>query len=377
MIGLRTLPASTGGVERHVEELGARLVERGHDVTAFVRNPSPDGARRSSCRGMEVRHVASVRTKHLETISHTALSAMHALTGEFDVVHYHSIGPGIVAPVTRWGSRAKVVLTVHGLDDQRSKWARPAQLVLLAARWMSERVPDVTVTDAAWMAAIYANNGCPAVHVRNGVSTNVSAIAARRRRPRPPGWRPSVLFVGRLVPEKRADLLVRAFAAVPGDARLVIVGDGSYTDRHATEVASLARRDRRVELVGTVHGPGLDARWEDAALFCLPSVVEGLPLSMLDAAGCGVPIVASDVPAHREILCHSAPGRLLVPPDEEAALAAALSDTLADLATADRGADRTRRHVLARYDWESTTDAIEAVYEIALARAGPALRDAS
>ena len=122
MIGQKGVPATVGGIERHVEELGSRLVDRGHEVTVFCRRSYSDD-RRSEYRGMQLRHLPTVATKHLDALAGAFLASVVATRG-FDVVHYHALGPGLASPIPRYGSRAAVVQTVHGLDDERGKWAR-------------------------------------------------------------------------------------------------------------------------------------------------------------------------------------------------------------------------------------------------------------
>src|SRR5438874_6973552 len=136
MIGQRGVPATFGGIEHHVEELGARLVERGHEVTVFCRtNYVARGL--GQHRGMFLRPLPTVSTKHLDAFAHSALASVIAVGGPYDVVHYHALGPGLFAPIPRYLSRAKVVQTVHGLDDERAKWGPRASRLLRAGRWLS------------------------------------------------------------------------------------------------------------------------------------------------------------------------------------------------------------------------------------------------
>lgn len=358
MIGQRSLPATVGGVERHVEEVVTRLAQRGHEVTAFVRAEQGTPSRVSTYREVIVRQQRSIPTKHLEALSHSVVSSLVARRHDFDVVHFHSVGPGLAAPLLRIGGRARVVLTVHGLDDQRAKWSRPARGAFRLVRRASARAPDFIVTDAAWMAEAYAGRGVPVRHVRNGVTPRLAQLDPDRCVEGPP----IVLFVGRLVPEKRADDLVRAFAAVPGEARLVIVGGPAYTNRFAARVHDLAARDPRIEVLGAVHGAALDTWWARASVFCLPSTVEGLPLVLLDAAASGVPIVASDIAAHREVLGRSQLGQLLVPVNDRPELSKALAATLHDLAGARAAVHHLRERVLREYSWDATVDALESIY---------------
>jgi glycosyltransferase involved in cell wall biosynthesis len=370
MIGQRDLPATYGGVERHVEEVAARLHDRGHRVTAFT----SDHAGPREHRGVRLRPVAGLHTKHLDTISHSLVSSMCAARAKFDVVHMHSLAPGLVAPVIRTFSRARVVQTVHGLDDERAKFNPMARRVLRLAQWMSSRVPDATLTDAEWLAEHYrrrwgrevrvALNGVtPVERVPRSVVADLVGDGSEAG-----GSTPYVLFVGRFVPEKNVHVLVEAWRSVAGDVRLVLVGGSAHTDRYAARVRRAAVDQPRVVLAGNVYGRRLAALYAHAAAFTLPSTVEGLPLVLIDAAAHGLPLVCSDIPAHREVLGDDGPGHRLVPPDDPTALAAALESTITDLPDAQRGAHLTQAAVLDRHDWERTTDVVEQTYRRVLAR---------
>jgi glycosyltransferase involved in cell wall biosynthesis len=370
MIGQRGVPATYGGVEHHVEELGARLVERGHDVTVYCRNGYSDEDHAAEYRGMRLRHLPTVSSKHLDAIAHSGLATMSALASHHDVVHYHALGPGLVAPLPRVLSRARVVLTVHGLDDERAKWSRAAQSVLRTAQWMSAHVPNATIAVSRALADHYAaRHGRSAVYIPNGVTPAVS------RGPEPLdrfGLEPSsyVLFVGRLVPEKAPDLLIRAFRRMHPALKLVVAGGSSHTDEYVADLRRLAERDRRVVLTGYVYGPTLEALYTHAAAFVLPSALEGLPLTLLEAGSYGIPIVASAIPPHLEVLGGEGPGRRLFASGDELGLAAALDRALSDPTFERIGAAKVRQRILGRYSWDRAAQATEAVYRMALGQFG-------
>ena len=123
MIGSRGVPARWGGIERHVEELSALLVGRGHHVTVFCRSNYVQ-ERVPEHRGVRLRQLPTISTKHLDAIVHSGLATSAAMASSFDILHYHALGPGVMGVLPRFLSAAKVVQTVHGLDDQRAKWGR-------------------------------------------------------------------------------------------------------------------------------------------------------------------------------------------------------------------------------------------------------------
>lgn len=368
MIGARGVPATFGGIERHVEELGAELVVRGHEVHVFCRT-NYCRADLDRHRGMRLRHLPTVGTKHLDAIAHSAIATLVAMREAFDILHYHAIGPGMLAMLPRYLSPARVVLTVHGRDDERAKWGRGARVVLRAGGWLSARVPDATVVVGRHLERYYREvHGRMAVYVPNGVHAAVphpaDGMLARL------GLAPQryLLFVGRLVPEKAPDLLVRAFGRLPGDHRLVLAGDSSFTDTYTASVRELAARDPRVVLAGYVYGDALKELYSNAAAFVLPSLLEGLPLTLLEAAAFGLPVVASAIPPHLEVLGGQGPGRHLVPPGDEERLLVALGQVLADPQSERTAAATLRDRVVRAYCWGAAAEHTEAVYRAVLAR---------
>lgn len=368
MIGQRGLPATYGGIEHHVAHLGARLAARGHEVTVFCRsNYAP--ARSATFDGMRLRHLPTVGTKHLDAIVHSLLSTIAATSASPDIVHYHALGPGLCSPLPRYLSRAKVVQTIHGLDDRRAKWGKMAKGVLRTARWASDRVPDAVIAVSREVAEEYerTRRGLT-VHVPNGVAA-----------PKPPsssgvlerlGLRPGryVLFVGRLVPEKAPDLLIEAFRGLPEDVALVVAGGSSYTGEYVERLRAIASAVPRVRMPGYVYGDDLAALYTGAAVFVQPSHLEGMPLTLLEAVSYGMPVVASGIAPHREVLGEDAPGARFFRTGDAGHLRAVLGDVLAHEDRERQGADRRRTDVLRRFSWDTAADETERLYYRLLGR---------
>ncbi len=297
-VGSRGIPATYGGVERAVEELGVRLAALGFGVSVYCR-PHYTSVR-GTYRGVELRRLPCIRTKHLEAITHTLLSTAHLLFQEDDVVHYQALGPSLLAGVPRLAGR-KTVATVQGLDWQRKKWGLIARAVLRVGEWAAAHVPHRTVVVSRDLQRHFeTTHATRVVYIPNGVNEAVH---------RPPdlitAWgleRDSyVLAVGRLVPEKRFDLLVDAFASVHTDKRLVIAGGESHSSPYATGLRERAG-DPRVLFTGFTYGAALEELFSNAFLFVSASEVEGLPLTLLEAMSHGLGVLVSDIPPHLEAL---------------------------------------------------------------------------
>lgn len=368
MIGSRGVPAASGGIERTVEMLGAALVARGHAVTVFCRSNYLEDPP-ASHEGMRLRVLPTIGTKHLDAIVHTALSTATALRG-FDVLHYHAIGPGLLTPAAKaLARRAAVVQTVHALDYQRSKWGSAARLVLqLGERVAGHSRHEVIVPSAGLADHFRARYGKEVALIPQPFPT-VEHVPPRTIGERF-GLEPAryLIFVGRLTPEKQVDLLLRAYRSVQTECPLVVVGGSSHTDDHAAELADLARRDPRVIMTGPVHGPLLDELLTNAAAFVSPSALEGMPITLLEAISAEIPIVASSIPPHVELLGAMNGASRLHDPASEASLADAISDMLEHREEARRAVARQRARLLAETSGERVAELTEGVYERAIAR---------
>ena len=362
MVGQKGLPATYGGIEHHVEQIGSRLAARGHRVTVYCRSsygPVPAGI----YLGMHLMPAATVGTKHLDAIVHSATSTAKAMLARADIIHYHGIGPGLVAPLPRYLSSAKIIMTIHGLDHQRAKWGAAAQGVLSSAHWMSGHVPDHIVVVSRALAEHYRDQfGRETVHIPNGVAqwSPVPEERVRSTYGLVPGR--YALSVGRLVPEKRTDRLIKAFHQVPGDFQLAIVGDSSFTDDYSRHLRALAADDPRVVFTGFAYGENLAALYQHAGVFVQASALEGLPLTLLEAASHDAPVLVSDIPPHLEVVGDGTPRHRIVPVDSHEHLVRELTDMLTRPHDQDADSRAWRRAVLARYSWDAATDRLESLY---------------
>lgn len=362
MVGQKGMPATYGGIERHVEEMGARLVALGHEVTVYCRK-SYDAMPMDQYRGVRLRQVPTVASKHLDAIVHSGTATVAALKDRPDILHYHGIGPGLVAPLPRYLSRVRVVQTIHGLDNQRAKWSRPARAALGAAHWLSGRVPDVRITVSRALAGHYQETfGTDTRYVPNGVAEprRVPAHQITTRFGLTAGN--YLLLVGRLVPEKAADLLIRAFRRLPGELRLAVVGGSSYTDEYVRTLREAAGDDPRIVFTGFAYGDLLAELYTNAVAFVQPSRLEGLPLTLLEAGSYGLPLVASDIHPHVELLEADAPGRRLFRDGDEDDLMRALWQVLADTPAERRGGARHGARLRAAYTWDAAARDVERIY---------------
>jgi glycosyltransferase involved in cell wall biosynthesis len=248
---------------------------------------------------MRIVRLPTIRSKHLDTLVHTFLSTVHALFDDFDIVHYHCLGPALFSFLPRWFGK-KTVVTVQGLDWQRRKWGRIASAILRLGERASIELPDATMVVSRTLQEYYrARYGTEPVYVPNGTTLRRRRTTSRLREW---GLEPDayVLFLGRFSPEKNCDLLIRAFERIEGPVKLVLAGGSSHSDAYVKRLRQ--HQSDRVHILDWVSGEALDELLTNAMLFVLPSDLEGLSLALLDAMGAGVCVLASDVPENCEVV---------------------------------------------------------------------------
>jgi glycosyltransferase involved in cell wall biosynthesis len=364
MIGQKGWPPVHGGIERHVAELATRLAARGILIDIYSR-PHYSAARGEVAPGIRVRRLPSIPTKHLDAITHSALATLDVLARRVDVVHYHALGPGLLAGLPRWVGRRATVVTVHGLDWQREKWGPVARAVLRCGERACVRQPHRTiVVSRALQDHFRERRSCETVLIPNGIAPPVHrAPHLIRERGVPERY---VLFVGRLVPEKGCHLLTAAWARLPAEIRrgmaLVIAGDAGFTDAYARRLRAEASPDTL--FLGYVHGEILDELYTNAELVALPSTLEGLSIALLEGMSYGRCCLVSDIPPNREAAGSCA---RLFPSGDVATLGRELASLLADPGSRARLGAAARSHALENYSWDRAADQTAALYRELLA----------
>lgn len=369
MIGQKGIPAKYGGVERHVEELSTRLVERGHRVVVYTRQYFTPAQRRWY-HGVRLVSLRSLRTKHLDAISHTLAATIHAVRHQPDVIHYHGVGPSLLSWLPKvMGSKAKVVSTFHCIDRKHQKWGFLARLFLRVGEWSAVHWPDQTIavsqTIKDYSAAVYDR---PTKYIPNGVPPAPATSRRQRQTLKRYGLQSEAyaLVVSRLIPHKGVHWLVEAWKKLPTNQKLVIVGDGFFTDDYVQQLKSSAAKDPRIVFTGWLHGRQLHELYAQAGLFVLPSTTEGLPIALLEAASYGRCILTSDIPENREVLATGRAIGYTFRSGDVDDLREKLQLILRRPAINRAMGQRAKRAVAQHYNWERIVSQIEDLYRITL-----------
>jgi glycosyltransferase involved in cell wall biosynthesis len=374
VLGLRGLPNVQGGVETHAEQLYQRLATLGCRVEILVRSPYVP-AHQQHFGPIRLRRIWSPRRAGLEALLHSVLCVLYAGFARPDVVHIHAVGPAIVTPIARlFGLR--VVVTHHGPDYDRDQWGHFARWILRTGERVGMRYSHARIAISRVIAnLIQAKYGCNAYLIPNGVALPERQTGAElvRRMGLEPGR--YFLQVSRLVPEKRQLDLIRAYVACDhGDWKLALVGSGDADD-YSRAVEEAARAAPGVVLTGFQTGTALKQLYSHAGAFVLPSSHEGLPIVLLEALSYGLPVLASNIPAHLEI---SLDRSSYFGVGDVAALAHGLTH-LRQTPIDEHARVQRAQAVAAAYDWELIAEETLAVYNTvsrtALKRAVPVRKE--
>ncbi len=358
ILGTRGVPAAYGGFETLAEELSARLAKRGHDVTVYARAHGV-GAVVPSHRGARVVHVPTVRRKYFDTVVHAALSGLHAATQGYDAVLVCNGANALLCRLPRLlGAPTRIVLNVDGLERNRRKWNALGKLVYALSERLSCVMPDSVVTDARSIATYYTETYAKeSVYIPYGSDLALPAGRATLERFSlvPGGY---VLYVSRFEPENNPDAVVRAFRAVPGDTKLVLLGAAPYADALLSRVRVEAAGDPRVLLPGALYGEPYHELLANAAVYVHATEVGGTHPALVEAMGFGRPLVVHDTPVTREAAGDAA---VYVVARHAESLAAGMTALLSDPAARERSGLAARARARSLYLWDSVADAYEAV----------------
>lgn len=372
LVGTRGVPAAYSGFETAVEQIGSRLVRRGHEVTVYCRPHMVPRQPDDTYRGMRLVYLPTVAGKHLDTPVHSFLSTLHlGAVSRPDVAVYFIAGNSPFAGLGRLLG-VPTAINVDGLDSRRAKWGRAARVYLRLTERAAPVLADVAITDSREVQELYRTWGHPTVYIPYGSELDEDAEASAGSQPAVAaatdaaqagdvldelGLEPRsyVLFVGRLVPENNAHVLVDAFCDLETELCLVVVGDAPYAEAYQEQLR--ANGDDRVVFAGYRFGAAYRRLLRNAAVVCVPSEVGGTHPVILEAMAAGACLVVNDHAPNLEAVGDAAVS--YAGAQKADGLRRALEEVLADRELRRRlraaAADRASR----LYSWEAVTDAYE------------------
>lgn len=302
LLGSRGIPASYSGFETFYEQLALRLVQRGHEVTVYCRSHHVKYPGKEY-RGIRLIHLPSIATKHLDTLSHTFLSLLHALFCNYDIHYVCIVGNSPLCLLLKLFGK-KVILNVDGADADRQKWKGLAKAYIRWSERVACRVADVIIADSRVIARRYlecfgretefipyGTNLLPRAKEAQGTDL-LERLGLKADQ--------YILFVSRLTPENCAHLLIDAFLKARTELKLVIVGDAPYVDQYKEQLRSLCGES--VIMTGYLFGDDYRRISSNCRFFVLPSGIDGTRPVLLDQMGFGNCVVVRNTPANMEVI---------------------------------------------------------------------------
>ena len=302
MLGQKRIPSREGGVEIVVEELSTRMVKMGNLVTCLNRRghhisgKQYDSESLKEYKGVKLKTVPTVNKKGLAAMTASFTGAFCAAFGRYDVVHFHAEGPCAMLWLPKlFGKRC--IATIHGLDHKRAKWGKMASAYIMLGEKIAVKYADCIIVLSKAVQQYFRNvYGRETVFIPNGVNKPQIVLPDFIEREYGLQKDDYILYLGRLVPEKGIKYLIEAFKKVNTEKKLVIAGGASDTDEFAKELVTLAKDDKRIIFTGFVQGQQLEELYSNAYIYVLPSDLEGMPLSLLEAMSYGNCCIVSDIP---------------------------------------------------------------------------------
>ena len=366
MLGHKRIPSREGGIEVVVEELSTRMAAIGHTVTCLNRAGKHVCGREYSAeifqeyKGVQIKTVPTLDKKGLAAMTASITGAVAAAFGRYDVVHFHAEGPCAMLWLPKlFGKRC--IVTIHGLDHKRAKWGKLARAYILLGEKCAARFADEIIVLSEGVQQYFRDTyGRKTAFIPNGVSKpevlEAEEITAKY------GLKKDdyILYLGRLVPEKGITYLIDAFHQVHTDKKLVIAGGSSDTTTFAEALKALAAGDDRILFTGFVQGRILEELYSNAYVYVLPSDLEGMPLSLLEAMSYGNCCVTSDI---EECTSVTEAYGLTFPRGNVDALKTVLQTLCDDPSKVKFYQDASAEYITNKYNWDKVTENTLELYQ--------------
>lgn len=308
MIGHKRIPSREGGVEIVVDELSTRMVKLGCEVDAYnrfgyhVSGKEFDEKRERYYNGVRIFTIPTPSSSSLNAIVYSFLATIRSLFGRYDIIHFHAEGPCTMLWIPKLFG-IKVVATIHGLDWQRSKWGNFASKVLrFGERTAAKQADELIVLSENMKDYFLKEYGRETRYIPNGITRPEHKEINLIREKYGLEKEEYILFLARIVPEKGLHYLIDAFKKIKTDKKLVIAGGSSHSHEYMDQITTMSQEDPRIVMTGFVQGEVLEELYSNSYVFVLPSDVEGMAVSLLEAMSYGSCCLVSDIDENMEVV---------------------------------------------------------------------------
>lgn len=361
MIGHKRVPSREGGIEVVVEELSTRMVSLGHDVTLYNRrgknvlDKNEKVSNLKNYKGVKIKSALTIDFKGLAALTSSFFGSFKILFSKVDVVHYHAEGPCAMIPIIKLFSKKKVVATIHGLDWQRAKWGEGfASKFIKFGEKMAVKYADEIIVLSENVKQYFMDTYNRETHfIPNGISKPVNKDANKITDKFNLKKDDYILFLGRLVPEKGIHYLIEAYNNIKTNKKLVIAGSASDTDEYYNQLKEMTKNNTNIIFTGFIQGDILDELYSNAYIYCLPSDLEGMPLTLLEAMSYGNCSLVSDIPECSTVVDKYG---LTFKKSNVKDLENKLSKLLNDAKLVNRYKSSAEQYILNKYNWDNVVE---------------------
>lgn len=309
MIGHKRIPSREGGVEIAVEEISTRLVKEGHSVDAYnrrgknVQDKNADNKQKKlkEYKGVTIKTIPTINKKGLDALLYSFFASVIVSFKKYDILHYHAEGSCAMLWIPHLFKK-KIVVTIHGLDWKRSKWGGFATKYIKFGEKLAVKYADEIIVLSKGVQKYFKDTyNRNTTFIPNGV--NKPRIREAELITKKYGLKKDdyILFLARIVPEKGLHYLIKAYKDLQTDKKLVIAGGSSHTNEYLEEIKKMSREDNRIIMTGFVQGQELEELFSNCYLYCLPSDVEGMPISLLEAMSYGCNCLVSNIEENTQV----------------------------------------------------------------------------
>ena len=308
MIGHKVIPSRRGGIENVLTSLCPLLVQFGAEVTCYnrssdkVENEYVGTVRDEKYKGVRLKKAWTIKARGISAMLSSYTSALSAAFGRYDIVHFHAEGPCAAMWIPKFFGK-KCVATVHGLDWQREKWGSgfAAKYIKLGEKTLAKYADEIIVLSKSAADYFKETYDRETKIIPNGIDRPIRRKANTITETFGLHKDEYICVISRLTAEKGIHYLIDAYNRIKTDKKLVIAGDTSDTDDYVAHIKEMAAGNKNIIFTGFVSGEMLDELYSNAYAMCLPSDIEGMSLSLLEALAYKNALICSDIPENTAV----------------------------------------------------------------------------
>lgn len=364
--GQKHVPSREGGVEIVVEELAVRQALKGHEVCCInrrahnVAGSEYDVAKMSEYKGIKLLTVPTIDKKGLAAVTSAFFAGIKAGFGAYDIVHIHAEGPAAFCWIPKLMGK-KVVCHCHGLDWKRPKWSNNIGSIFIkyGERMMARHADEIIVLSRSVQDYFLKTYNRTSVFIPNGVKMPTPAKIQRIEKKWGLSEKNYILFLARLTEEKGAHILINAFKRVNTDKKLVIAGGSSDSEDYVKHLHNIAVDDDRIIFTGFVQGKELEELYSNAYIYVLPSKLEGMPLSLLEAMSYGNCCLVSDISENTDVVLDKG---ISFKTDDAEDLRNKIQELINNPEPVEEYSRKSAEYICCAYNWEDTAESVMDLY---------------